>query len=85
MVNSEYDQTRRGRGGLRNFNDVDYNEYHRNGGAKVADTKPIRFTAAVTKEGEWYVARCLEIEVTSQGDTLENALGNLQEAIELYL
>ncbi len=51
----------------------------------MADTKPIRFTAAVTKEGEWYVARCLEIEVTSQGDTLENALGNLQEAIELYL
>ena len=50
----------------------------------MAGTKPIRFTAAVTKEGDWYVARCLEVEVTSQGDTLENSLSNLQEALELY-
>jgi predicted RNase H-like HicB family nuclease len=50
----------------------------------VADTKLIRFTDAVIKEGDWYVARCLEVEVTSQGDTLENSLSNLQEALELY-
>ena len=50
----------------------------------MSDTKPVRFTAAVTKEGNWFVARCLEVEVTSQGETLESALKNLQEALELY-
>ncbi|MEW6276629.1 MAG: type II toxin-antitoxin system HicB family antitoxin [Bacillota bacterium] len=43
-----------------------------------------RFTAALTKEGKWYVARCLEVEVASQGETLEEALANLKEALELY-
>ena len=28
-------------------------------------------TAAVTRDGEWYVARCLEVEVTSQGETID--------------
>jgi len=45
----------------------------------------IRFTAAVTREGKWYVAQCLEIEVTSQGETFESALENLREALELRL
>lgn len=44
----------------------------------------MRLTAAITKEDEWYVARCLEVEVTSQGKTMEEALANLQEALELY-
>ncbi|WP_328915886.1 MULTISPECIES: type II toxin-antitoxin system HicB family antitoxin [unclassified Streptomyces] len=41
-------------------------------------------TAAVTHEGEWYVARCLPAEVASQGETVEEALSNLREALELY-
>lgn len=41
-------------------------------------------TAAVSKDGEWYVARCLEVEVTSQGETVDEALANLREALELY-
>ena len=45
----------------------------------------MRFTAAVTHEGEWYVARCLEVEVASQGATIEESLANLREALELYL
>lgn len=45
----------------------------------------LRVTAAVTKEGNLYVARCLEVEVTSQGKTMEEALENLREALELYL
>jgi predicted RNase H-like HicB family nuclease len=45
----------------------------------------MRFTAAITHEGDWYVARCLEIEVTSQGNSIEGALANLKEALELYL
>ena len=31
-------------------------------------------TAAVAKDGEWYVARCLEVEVASQGETIDEAL-----------
>jgi predicted RNase H-like HicB family nuclease len=30
------------------------------------------------------VARCLEVEVTSQGDSVDSALANLREALELY-
>ena len=45
----------------------------------------MRFTAAVTREGTWYVAQCLEIEVASQGETFEEALTNLKEALELRL
>jgi predicted RNase H-like HicB family nuclease len=43
-----------------------------------------RLTAAVTREGPWYVARALELEVASQGPTLDEALANLKEALELY-
>ncbi len=44
----------------------------------------VQFTAAVTHGGDWQVARCLEVEVASQGHTVEEALKNLREAIELY-
>ncbi len=44
----------------------------------------MQFTAAVTHEEPWYVARCLEVEVASQGKTMDEALGNLKEALELY-
>lgn len=44
----------------------------------------LNLTAAVTHEGEWYVARCLQVEVASQGETIEEALANLKEALELY-
>lgn len=44
----------------------------------------MRLTAAVTHESPWYVARCLDVEVTSQGETVEKALENLREALELH-
>ena len=44
----------------------------------------MEFTAAITHDDSWYVARCLEVEVTSQGETVEEALANLKEALELY-
>lgn len=44
----------------------------------------MRFTAAVTHEAPWHVARCLDVEVASQGKTVEEALANLKEALELY-
>jgi predicted RNase H-like HicB family nuclease len=44
-----------------------------------------RFTAVITKEEKWYVAHCVELGVVSQGKTIEEAQGNLKEAVELYL
>lgn len=44
-----------------------------------------RFSALITKEDDWYVARCPELSVTSQGNDVESARANLREAIELYL
>lgn len=43
------------------------------------------FTHVVWKEGRHFVAQCLNIDVSSFGKTYEEALENLQEAIELYL
>lgn len=43
------------------------------------------FTAAVHQEENWYIARCLEVEVTSQGQSVDAALTNLREAVEAYL
>ena len=44
-----------------------------------------RFSALITKEDDWYVARCPELSVTSQGKDVESARASLREAIELYL
>lgn len=44
----------------------------------------MKLTAAITREPPWYVARCLEVEVASQGETVDEALANLKEALELY-
>lgn len=41
-------------------------------------------TAAVTQERDFWVARCLEVEVTSQGKSFEESMHNLKEALELY-
>jgi predicted RNase H-like HicB family nuclease len=50
----------------------------------TSTVRTMRLTAATTHEGPWYVARCLDVEVTSQGTTVEDALANLREALELY-
>ncbi|MGK7894719.1 MAG: type II toxin-antitoxin system HicB family antitoxin [Xenococcus sp. (in: cyanobacteria)] len=44
------------------------------------------FTARVFQEGNWFVAhaQCLEVDVASQGETKNEALSNLQEALELH-
>jgi len=39
----------------------------------------------VWKEGKYFVAQCLSIDISSFGDTREEALSNLDEAINLYL
>ncbi len=42
------------------------------------------FTASITREGAWYVALCLEVDVASQGETEEDAVVNLGEALALH-
>ena len=42
-------------------------------------------TAVIHKEDKLYVAECPEIGTASQGETIEEAVKNLQEATELYL
>jgi predicted RNase H-like HicB family nuclease len=44
-----------------------------------------KFTCFITREENWYVARCVELAVVSQGKTIEEAQANLREAVELYL
>ena len=44
----------------------------------------VKYNVIIQKEEEWYVAKCLDNSVASQGKTIEEALNNLKEAIELY-
>ena len=47
--------------------------------------KSIRnFTAIIEKEDTGYTALCPELDIASQGDTVEDAKLNLHEAIELF-
>jgi len=46
-------------------------------------TRPL--TAIIESEGSGYVALCPELDVASQGDTVEAARANLREAVELFL
>jgi len=48
-------------------------------------SSPRTLTAAVHQEEDWYVAQCLEVDVASQGPTIDEALANLAEAVGLYL
>ena len=43
-----------------------------------------RLTAIIEKEGDGYVALCPELDIASQGDTVEEARDNLTEALELF-
>lgn len=38
----------------------------------------------IWREGNWYVSRCEELEIASQGETVEEAQKNLAEALELF-
>ena len=44
----------------------------------------IKVIVVVQKEPDWYVAKCLENNVASQGKSIEESLTNLKEALELY-
>ena len=43
-----------------------------------------KLTAIIEKENNGYVALCPELDIASQGDTVEQARDNLKEALELF-
>jgi len=43
------------------------------------------FTAIIQKEDKDYVALCPELDIASQGESIEIAKNNLMEAVELFL
>ena len=49
------------------------------------EKKTYTFSGVFIKEGDWYVAKCFELDVVSQGRTMEEAFKNIQEAIMLYI
>ena len=44
----------------------------------------MQFSAVITKEDDYYVALCPELDIASQGRSIEKALENLKEAVALY-
>jgi predicted RNase H-like HicB family nuclease len=52
---------------------------------RIKRMKKTTFASVVWKEGKYYVAQCLNIDISSFGKSKNEALENLQEALELYL
>jgi len=46
--------------------------------------KTHQLTAIIEREDDGYVALCAELDIASQGNTVEDARSNLAEAIELF-
>jgi len=53
--------------------------------SKVFKNMTYKFTTIIQQDGKWFVARCVELGVVSQGKNIEQAQKNLKEAVELYL
>ena len=43
-----------------------------------------QLTAIIEREGDGFVALCPELDIASQGDTIQEARENLREALELF-
>lgn len=50
----------------------------------MKEARLLELKSVVWKEGKFYVAQCLNVDVSSFGKTKKEALGNLKEALELY-
>ena len=44
--------------------------------------KPVQLTAVIEREEDWFVATCPQVDIVSQGETVESARFNLLEAVE---
>ena len=42
------------------------------------------FTASIWQEEDWVIAQCAEVDVASQGETEQEALDNLREALKAH-
>ena len=51
----------------------------------MIDSMMKTLSAVIHKEGDWFVSLCPELDVASQGRTIEEAIANLKEAVSLYL
>ncbi len=38
----------------------------------------------IYKEGDYYVSQCLNVDISSFGNNVQEAIDNLKEAVELY-
>jgi predicted RNase H-like HicB family nuclease len=52
---------------------------------RVSTMSKTTFTAILEREGDVYVALCPELDIASQGGTIEEATANLREAVALFL
>ena len=43
-----------------------------------------QMTAIIEREGDGYVSLCPELDIASQGNTIEEARNNLREALDLF-
>ncbi len=46
--------------------------------------RKMKFTASVWREGRWFIAQCLEVDIASQGRSESAALKNLADALTLH-
>ena len=44
----------------------------------------MKLTAIIEREGDGYVSLCPELDIASQGNSVEQARNNLREALELF-
>ncbi len=44
----------------------------------------MKLTAIIEREGDGYVSLCPELDIASQGDSVEQSRDNLREALELF-
>jgi predicted RNase H-like HicB family nuclease len=47
-------------------------------------TQPLRLTAIIERENEGFVSLCPELDIASQGSSIEEARANLVEALSLF-
>ncbi len=43
-----------------------------------------QFTAIIERDDDWYISLCPELDIASQGESIEEARRNLIEALELF-
>jgi len=45
----------------------------------------VKFTAIIQRSEKWFIALCPELDVASQGETVEEATHNITEAVKIFL